>query len=64
MCDTGWFNETYTGSYFVAGGYNGYKTSSGAGSVSVSIYSWYNAPVLNSQLQMSGNVSRSSYQSE
>jgi hypothetical protein len=59
MCDTGYFNQTYTGSYFVTGGYNGYSTTSGAGSVSLSIYSWYNAPVLNSQLQMTGNVSRS-----
>jgi hypothetical protein len=64
MCNTGYFNETYTGSYYVTGGYNGYSTTSGAGSVSLSIYSWYNSPVLNSQLQMTGNISRSPKSSE
>jgi hypothetical protein len=35
MCDTGYFNQTYTGSYYVTGGYNGYSITSGAGSVSL-----------------------------
>jgi hypothetical protein len=64
MCDTADNNQTYTGSYYVIGGYAGYSTTSGSGSVSLSIYSWYNAPVLNSQMQMTGNISRSPYVSE
>jgi len=59
MCNTGLFNQTYTGSYFVLGGEAGYSTTSGAGAVSLSVYTEHNAPVLNSQLQLSGNISRS-----
>ncbi|MGA2410503.1 MAG: hypothetical protein ABSG46_08975 [Candidatus Binataceae bacterium] len=58
ICDTGEFNQTYTGSYYVDGGYGGYSTTAGSGSVAVSIYSWENSPVLNSQLQLTGNIAR------
>lgn len=62
MCNTASFNQTYTGSYYVTGGYGLYSTTFGSGAVAVSIYSDYNAPVLNSQLQITGNLARSSAQ--
>jgi hypothetical protein len=64
MCNTYYFNQTYTGSYYNVGGYAGYSTTAGSGALSLSIYSDYNAPVLNSQLQLTGSVSRSPKQSE
>jgi len=60
MCNTYYFNQTYTGSYYVQAGNAGYSTTSGSGALSLSILSDYNAPVLNSQLQLTGNISRSS----
>jgi hypothetical protein len=59
MCNTYFFNQTYTGSYYVQAGNAGYSTTSGSGALSLSIFSDYNAPVLNSQLQLTGNLSRS-----
>jgi hypothetical protein len=59
MCNTYYFNQTYTGSYYIQAGNAGYSTTSGSGALSLSILSDYNAPELNSQLQMTGNISRS-----
>jgi hypothetical protein len=64
MCNTYYFNQTYTGSYYVVGGYAGYSTTTGSGALNLSIYSEYNAPVLNSQIQMTGNISRSPKQNK
>lgn len=59
MCNTYYFNQTYTGSYYVQTGNAGYSTASGSGALSLSIFSDYNAPVLNSQLQLTGSILRS-----
>jgi hypothetical protein len=59
LCNTYYSNQTYTGSYIIQAGNAGYSTTSGSGALSLSIFSDYNAPVLNSQLKMSGNISRS-----
>ncbi|HUN57601.1 MAG TPA: hypothetical protein VMU41_05765 [Candidatus Binataceae bacterium] len=59
MCNTYFFNQTYTGSYYIQAGNAGYSTTFGSGALSLSILSDYNAPVLDSQLQLTGNISRS-----
>jgi hypothetical protein len=60
MCSTEFLNQTYTGSYFIQAGNAGYSTTSGSGALSLSILSEYDPTVLNSQLQLTGNISRSS----